>query len=345
MPRQLELQSVSVNYGDVVAAKDISFGLGAGEIGCLLGPSGCGKTTLLRAIAGFEPVSAGSISLHGELISSPSHNVPPEQRRVGMVFQDFALFPHLSIEDNVGFGLRTLARRERRRRVEELLELVGLGDFHARFPHELSGGQQQRVALARALAPEPEIILLDEPFSSLDSALRETLAVEVRALLKARNVTAVLVTHDQHEAFAMADSITLLNEGEIVQSDSAYNLYHHPRTRFAAAFIGDGALLTLTAADDKQWLPEIGLSPDSETGHPEPGALVQVLVRPEDVVYDPQSRVQLTVLRRAFRGAEFLYTLALPDGQQVQCLASSQVDVATGEALPVRFNQRHIVLL
>ena len=214
--RQLELRSVSVQYGETVAVESADLALEAGQIGCLLGPSGCGKTTLLRAIAGFEPLSAGEISLHGQQISTPSSMLPPEQRRVGMVFQDFALFPHLNVGRNVAFGLKDLAGEARQQRVEEMLELVGLAAYADRFPHELSGGQQQRVALARALAPAPEIVLLDEPFSSLDSQLREALAREVRDLLKARGVTAILVTHDQQEAFAMADQITLLHAGRIV---------------------------------------------------------------------------------------------------------------------------------
>ena len=228
MSSQIELRQVSVNYQSFTAVREVSMTLEKGQIGCLLGPSGCGKTTLLRAIAGFEPVTAGEISLHGTVISSPRLNRPPEQRRVGMVFQDFALFPHLNIERNIGFGLAGLRRGDRQRRISELLSLVDLSASAKSYPHELSGGQQQRVALARALAPNPEILLLDEPFSSLDSELREQLASEVRVLLKRSEVTAILVTHDQHEAFAMADHVTLLHNGRVAQSDTPYNLYHNP---------------------------------------------------------------------------------------------------------------------
>ena len=257
MSSQLDLSEVSVRYGDFVAANAVWLSLQAGEIGCLLGPSGCGKTTLLRAIAGFEQLASGSITLHGKLISERGFTPPPEQRRVGMVFQDFALFPHLNVQRNVGFGLHTMAREQRPGRVEEMLQLVGL-DAHAHaYPHELSGGQQQRVALARALAPNPELLLLDEPFSSLDSELREKLAAEVRTLLKASNVTTLLVTHDQHEAFAMADQITLLSSGKVAQAGSPFDLYHHPASEFVASFIGLGSILRLPEVKEPGVLAEL----------------------------------------------------------------------------------------
>ena len=344
MSAQLRLHQVSVNYGKFSAVRAVSMALDKGQIGCLLGPSGCGKTSLLRAIAGFEPVSSGEISLHGSVISTPGHSLPPEQRRVGMVFQDFALFPHLNIERNVGFGLQGLARRERRQRVAEMLELVGLADSATAFPHELSGGQQQRVALARALAPAPDILLLDEPFSSLDTELREQLAAEVRRLLKARDVTAILVTHDQHEAFAMADHITLLHNGAVAQSDTPYNLYHKPASAFVASFIGQGSLLEVTVGEDGELGDNLGVSLGLQQGQWQPGQHLQLLVRPDDLVFTPGSSLQLPVVGRAFRGAEHLYELALPDGQRVPCLAPGHVDIAEGDALPVAIQLRHVVV-
>ncbi|MEP1595297.1 MAG: ABC transporter ATP-binding protein, partial [Halieaceae bacterium] len=241
MSRQLRVDGVSVAYGDFTAVREVSLELEAGDIACLLGPSGCGKTSLLRAIAGFEPITTGCISLNNSELSTPDHTLPTEQRRVGMVFQDFALFPHLSVADNVGFGLSTLGKQARRQKVAEMLTLVGLEQYATSFPHQLSGGQQQRVALARALAPNPDLLLLDEPFSSLDSELRESLAAEVRALLKASGVTAVLVTHDQHEAFAVADHITLMKDGGVVQAGTPRSLYQTPNAPFVADFIGQGS--------------------------------------------------------------------------------------------------------
>ncbi|MBP7421619.1 MAG: ABC transporter ATP-binding protein, partial [Burkholderiaceae bacterium] len=228
------------------AVSDVSFGLRQGDIGVLIGPSGCGKTTLLRAVAGLETVAAGEISLSGKVVSSAGRTVAPEARRIGMVFQDYALFPHLDIGRNVAFGIHHLPKAERAARVAEVLELVGLGGAEARFPHELSGGQQQRVALARALAPKPQLMLLDEPFSNLDVELRERLAHEVRGILKAAQATALFVTHDQLEAFAIGDAIGVMHEGRLHQWDSAYTLYHQPATRFVADFIGHGVFTPAT---------------------------------------------------------------------------------------------------
>jgi len=221
-----------------IAVDDFSLHLARGHIGCLLGSSGCGKTTVLRAVAGFEPLQAGEIRLDGVLLSSVRTQVPSERRRVGMMFQDYALFPHLTVGANIGFGLRRQARAARRARVEEMLSLVGLDEVCNHYPHELSGGQQQRVALARALAPAPELLLLDEPFSNLDVDTRERLAFELRDILKATGHTALLVTHNQAEAFAIADRIGVMTTGaRLLQWDTPYNLQHHPADDFVADFV------------------------------------------------------------------------------------------------------------
>ncbi len=221
MSVSLSLNGVRITYEggreSHTAIDNFSLLLPAGRIGCLLGPSGCGKTTVLRAIAGFEPVRSGAILLGDVLLSSPTVHVPPEQRRVGMMFQEYALFPHLNAAQNVGFGLRRLPREERAAKVAEMLALVGLQEAGARFPHELSGGQQQRVALARALAPAPALLLLDEPFSNLDSSTRERLTAEVRDILKAAGQTAMLVTHNESEARAMADHVGVVHGGRLAR--------------------------------------------------------------------------------------------------------------------------------
>src|SRR5690606_38876439 len=224
--------------GQRQVVQDLSLALPAGHIGCLLGQSGCGKTTILRAIAGFEPVRAGQIVLDGTVISSESVQVAPEHRRVGMMFQDYALFPHLTAAENVAFGLRKLMnKRDRAARVKEMLDLVGLSATADSYPHEISGGQQQRIALARALAPSPDLLLLDEPFSNLDVDTRERLAFEVREILKSTGHTAILVTHNQAEAFAIADRIGVMSEGKIVQWDTPYNLHRHPTCDFVRDFV------------------------------------------------------------------------------------------------------------
>ena len=238
----LELDRISLAYdtpqGLRSIVEDLSLALPAGHIGCLLGQSGCGKTTILRAIAGFEPVRAGHIALDGKTISSSTTQVAPEQRHVGMMFQDYALFPHLTAAQNVAFGLRKLMNKtERAARVKEMLDLVGLSASADSYPHEMSGGQQQRVALARALAPSPDLLLLDEPFSNLDVDTRERLAFEVRDILKSTGHTAILVTHNQAEAFAIADRIGVMNNGQVMQWDTPYNLHHHPADDFVHEFI------------------------------------------------------------------------------------------------------------
>jgi iron(III) transport system ATP-binding protein len=247
MPDLLKLDHVSVSYdtpdGEVRVVKNLSLSLEKGHIGCLLGASGCGKTTVLRAIAGFEPLRSGTLFLGPTLLSSPDAQVEPEQRHVGMMFQDYALFPHLNVEQNIAFGLRRWPRQRRKHRVSELLALAGLENSGRRYPHDLSGGQQQRVALARALAPEPELLLLDEPFSNLDVDTRERLAFEVRDILKKTGHTAILVTHNQAEAFAIADRIGVMQDGVIAQWDTPYGLHHHPSSLFVADFIKREALM------------------------------------------------------------------------------------------------------
>ena len=345
MPEQvplLELRGVDQAYGSHAVIKHLSLTLARGCIACLLGPSGCGKTTVLRRIAGFEPILAGEIRLDGEVVSRPGYALPPEKRRIGMVFQDYALFPHLDAEGNVAFGLAHLRGPLRRERAREALCAVGLQDSMRRYPHELSGGQQQRVALARALASQPRLVLLDEPFSSLDVELRERLAGEVRTLLKTQAMTAIVVTHDQQEAFAIADEIGVMHGGAILQWDTPYNLYHRPAHRFVADFVGEGTFVRgRRSASGKVELHEGaghgGRLPDAAA---QP---VEVLLRPDDVVHDPDSPLRARVLKKAFRGAQILYTLRLPSGEQVLSLIPSHHDHPVGESIGVRLELDHLV--
>jgi iron(III) transport system ATP-binding protein len=349
----LTVESIRVGYPLGRAIHEIvhglSFSLVRGEIGCLLGPSGCGKTTVLRAIAGFESLIDGRIALGGRQLSAKGTTAPPETRHVGVVFQDYALFPHLSVADNIGFGLRKLSAPERSARVGRLLSLVGLAAQGRQYPHELSGGQQQRVALARALAPKPDLLLLDEPFSNLDIDLRERLAIEVRDILKELGTTAVLVTHDQHEAFAIADHIGVMQDGAIVQWDNAYNLYHRPGNRFVADFIGQGVFMPGTVDLPNQRVNiELGSLPlwqgvDVCATDEKNAQLVDVLLRDDDVIHDDASPLQAEVVRKAFRGAEFLYTLKLPSGQALLALVPSHHDHAIGEKIGIRLGADHVV--
>jgi iron(III) transport system ATP-binding protein len=339
----VELAGVRQAYGDREVVRDLSFVLSRGAIGCLLGPSGCGKTTVLRCIAGFEAISAGVIRLNGQPVSTPGSMVPPEERRIGMVFQDYALFPHLTVADNIGFGLHGTPAEARARRVAELIDAVGLGGAARRYTHELSGGQQQRVALARALAPRPDLLLLDEPFSNLDVALRERLAVEVRDIIKRTQTTAVLVTHDQNEAFNFADEVGLMRAGRIEQWDAPYDLYHRPASRYVADFIGQGVFLPGVVADQRRVQVELGLLPLNDAPAWPAGTRVDVLLRPDDVLHDDASPLQAEVLHKAFRGAEFLYTLQLAGGGRVLSLVPSHHNHAIGEKIGIRLEVDHVV--
>ncbi len=343
MAASVEVHSLEHAYGANRVVRGLDFTLAEGRIGCLLGQSGCGKTTVLRCIAGFEPVTGGTIALSGRTVSEPGHIVPPEERRIGMVFQDYALFPHLTVAGNVGFAFGRRPDAAARKRVAELLGMVGLSGAADTYPHELSGGQQQRVALARALAPEPDLLLLDEPFSNLDVDLRERLTLEVRAIIKESGTTAILVTHDQHEAFVLADDIGIMHGGRIEQWDAAYNLYHRPATRFVADFVGQGVFVRGVVAGTNTLATELG-----ELATPLPaglvkGAAVDLLLRPDDIVHDDASQWHAEVAAKAFRGADFLYTLRLSSGTQVLSLVPSHHDHALGEHIGIRLAIEHVV--
>ncbi|MGQ0510587.1 MAG: ABC transporter ATP-binding protein [Betaproteobacteria bacterium] len=343
----LRVESLEHAYDGHQSVRDLSFSLARGAIGCLLGPSGCGKTTVLRCIAGFEQPASGRILLNGTVVSSHELSLAPEKRRIGMVFQEHALFPHLTAAGNIAFAL---PRAEADARVRELAELTGLGDALKQYPHELSGGQQQRVALARALAPRPELLLLDEPFASLDTELRERLSHELRDIIKASGATAVLVTHDQQEAFAMADEIGVMREGGIVQWDSAYNLYHRPASRFVADFVGQGVFLPAKVLNPNQVEFELGVL-DGAIPHAcavgcdvcGKGCSAEVLLRPDDVIHDDAAPTQAEVTHKAFRGAEILYTLKLASGRKVLALVPSHHNHAIGERIGIRLDVDHVV--
>ena len=347
----VEVSQLRVQYASrpQPAVSDVSFGLAAGDIGVLIGPSGCGKTTLLRAIAGLERASAGEIRISGRVVGSASIHLPAEARRIGMVFQDYALFPHLDVGRNVAFGLHHLAKAERAGRVTEVLELVGLPGIERRFPHELSGGQQQRVALARAMAPKPQLLLLDEPFSNLDVDLRERLAHEIRGILKAAQATALFVTHDQLEAFAIGDFIGVMHDGRLHQWDDAYTLYHRPATRFVADFIGHGVFTRATLREvDNQVVVQTPLGDLLDVAEcPLPSAFdggeCEVLLRADDIVHDDDAPVKAQIVRKAFRGSEFLYTLKLKTGETVLAHVPSHHDHKVGEWIGIRAEVDHVV--
>lgn len=340
----VEQLCIRIDGTDILS--DVSLSLRQGEIGCLLGPSGCGKTTLLRSIAGFIAPSGGKLMLAGKTVSDHDTLVPVEKRHVGMVFQDFALFPHLTVLQNILFGLDTGTKQQKNERAQALLSLIDLSDKGGRFPHELSGGQQQRVALARALAPKPSIILLDEPFSSIDSAMREKLAFNVREILKKENATTVMVTHDQGEAYAMADKIGVMSAGKLHQWNSPYHIYHQPVDLFVAGFVGEGVFIDATAVAHNQVSTCLGqISTANNRFSPaEIGKQHQLLVRPDDVIHDDASSFQATVIRQFFRGASFIYLLELDTGEHVYAHASSHHNHNQGERIGIGIDICHVVL-
>ncbi|WP_290537781.1 MULTISPECIES: ABC transporter ATP-binding protein [Alcanivorax] len=339
----LQLENLTCGYHQQAVVKDLSLELAAGEIACLLGPSGCGKTTTLRAIAGLEPITGGSIHIQGRQVSSRSRQLPPEKRGLGMVFQEHALFPHLTVADNVAFGLRKQPREQQRLRVSECLDRVRLAGMEDRYPHELSGGQQQRVALARALAPRPALLLLDEPFASLDLDLRRALARELGDILRQESVTALLVTHDQEEAFALADRVGVMHQGQLEQWDTPYNIYHAPANRFVAEFAGYGSFLRGEVMDENTVRTSLGELTGRSNTALTPGSNVDVLLRPEDVIADERAHLALPVTRRQFTGATILYHLRVGAAETLLCQTDSHTNVVEGDALHVRLGTKHLV--
>ena len=278
---RLELLDICRDYDGRQVVRDISLRLDAGEVACLLGPSGCGKSTTLRIAAGVEEQSAGKILIDGQLISGEGVHYAPEERGIGMMFQDFALFPHLTVAQNVGFGLKG-GTKANKRSVGDLLSRVGLGNFGDRYPHELSGGEQQRVALIRALAPKPRIILMDEPFSGLDNRLRDEIRDDTLAILKDEGASVLLVTHEPDEAMRMADKIALMRRGSIVQTGAPYNIYNSPKDREAAAFFSD---INVIAGEVKGAQVDTPFGIFLAPGHPD-GTKVEIVIRPQHLKLD-----------------------------------------------------------
>ena len=353
------VKDLVVGYDDTIVVNGLSLELQQGEIGCFLGYSGCGKTTALRAIAGLEESRGGKIMLNNQRLTEQaarvSFAVAPAKRGMGMVFQDYALFGHLSVAKNIAFGLNKRSTADKKARVAEMLELVELSEHADKRPNELSGGQQQRVALARALAPKPKLLLLDEPFSNLDVVLRESLAMNVRDILKRTNTTAILVTHDQNEAFALADKVGVMHKGKLVQWATPSELYHKPVSPFVAEFVGEGAMIdgiikeghVETALGDIYRRMEVydasGQPQYCEYDYPN-GTPIKVLVRPDDIIHDDDSIQTALVVGRVFRGANYLYRLQLADGQTVLSLVASHHNHDIGTQIGILPILEHVVV-
>ncbi|MEF8774223.1 MAG: ABC transporter ATP-binding protein [Halobacteriales archaeon] len=339
----LALEGVSKTYGAETAVRDLSLSVRDGEILTLLGPSGCGKTTTLRLLAGLERPTGGRIQLDGEQVAGDGF-VPPEERDVGLVFQDFALFPHLTVAENVAFGLQDRGEAETAARVAELLDLVGLSAFGDRTPDRLSGGQRQRVALARSLAPEPSVLLLDEPFSNLDVRLRVETREEVRRILKEAGVTAVSVTHDQEEALSLGDRVAVMNEGTLAQVGEPTTVFQNPESRFVASFLGQAGFVSGYVAADRV-KTAIGplchgrLAGDVSVYR---GARVDVLVRPDDLRAAPGGEAaDGTIVHRQYSGPSFTYRVELETGDVVHCMHNHAEEFGVGDPVSVELVADH----
>ena len=346
MTPALTLKDVTLQLAGKTIVEDISFELRTGELGCLLGATGSGKTTLLRAIAGFIELQQGEIRIGDQLMSGYRTAIPPERRYCGIVFQDYNLFPHLTVNDNIAYGLKYMSQSNIRARVEKLLTMTRLLDKKNHYPHQLSGGERQRAALARSMAPSPRVILLDEPFANQDARLREQLASEVRNMLKSERIAGVLVTHEQSEAFALADRIGVLHNGRIVQWDDAYNLYHNPVNRYVAEFIGQGVMVKGRIANWSSVNTALGqirssISSTRYNIHQD----VLVFLRPDDVEFDAKSTRKAVVKKALFRGSTIHYTLETPDTlEQFYCHAPSHHVYHKGERIGYRLNAKELLL-
>ena len=337
----LSIDSLAAAHGGRRVFEGVTFDLARGGIAALLGPSGTGKTTLLRVIAGLHAPEAGRVRLRG----ADAAGLKPEKRGVGFVFQDLALFPHLDVAGNIAFGLSAWPRAERDARVADLLARTGLEGLGSRYPHELSGGQQQRVALARSLAPKPDLLLLDEPLSGLDADLRPKLRDELRALLKAEGTAALLVTHDQDEAFAFADAVGVMLDGRLAQWAPGYELYHRPASADVARFVGDGRLLPVRWLDADRVASPFGplAVPRDHAAPADAGREGLLLLRPDDVVIG-EGDTPAVVADIRFQGAESLHRLRLEDGTELSALAPSHRRFAIGERVHVRPDLAHVVV-
>lgn len=336
----LEVQNLSKQFDPdgFPAVSGVSFSLTKGEILALVGPSGCGKTTTLRLIAGFERPDSGKVILGDRIVANSQLYIPPERRNVGMVFQEHALFPHLSVYENVAFGLAGKPGDVLKQETNAMLNLVGMEKLANRYPHELSGGERQRVALARALAPRPIVVLLDEPFSNLDADLRHQIRGEVRVILKGIGATAIFVTHDQEEALFMGDRLAVFNQSQLEQIGSPETIFHNPATRFVAEFMGQTDFLPGEVVEGGI-LTEIGLLPQKV--ELPPGEKVELAVRADDIAFEPRKGGESMVLARQFKGALNIYRLRLPSGQLLHAFQPHTSIISPGTAVHVYADPGH----
>lgn len=332
----LKCEDVTKRFGSTTAVNNFSFSLEPGQIISLLGPSGCGKTTILRLISGFIALDEGLIEIGGYKVNDNSVFVPPEKRGVGIVFQDYALFPHLSVLDNITFGIKNGDKISAARRY---ISLLGLDGLELRMPGELSGGQQQRVALARALAPNPKVLLLDEPFSNLDASLRTDVREEILDILKSNEVSAIFVTHDQEEAFFVGDKVAIMNKGSLEQIGSSHDIYHNPRSKFIAKFVGTADFIQVRSESNKAFTCLGSFDLPNGVNNAEQ---LEIMIRPDDIEIDTNlKQANGSVMSSIFQGGSYIYKVAMNNGETLQCWNHHSIQIPLGSRVSVSMSPHH----
>ena len=340
---KLEIENISLNIDGNLIIDNLNLNICEQEIISIIGPSASGKSSLLRIIAGFENVNSGRVKINGVIVDDRSKVVEPQNRQVGIIFQDLALFPHLNCEDNILFGISKHTPAEKFKRLNRLSNLLDISGILKSFPHEISGGQQQRIAIARALAPKPEILLLDEPFSALDEKLKETLMSDVKKLLQEEKITTIVITHNIKEAFEISDKIAFLDNKKIIQYDTAYNLYHKPLTKEIANFCGIGSFINGKVIDANHVQTKLGQF-FGNTSQFNIGSNVKVMIRPDDIIHDDNSTQSAKVIEKSFHGSDFLYKLELSDGERVFCYTPSHHNHALNEVIGIKPVIDHLII-
>ncbi len=340
---KLEIENISLNIDGNLIIDNLNLNICEQEIISIIGPSASGKSSLLRIIAGFENVNSGRVKINGVIVDDRSKVVEPQNRQVGIIFQDLALFPHLNCEDNILFGISKHTPAEKFKRLNRLSSLLDISGILKSFPHEISGGQQQRIAIARALAPKPEILLLDEPFSALDEKLKETLMSDVKKLLQEEKITTIVITHNIKEAFEISDKIAFLDDKKIIQYDTAYNLYHKPLTKEIANFCGIGSFINGKVIDANHVQTKLGQF-FGNTSQFTIGSNVKVMIRPDDIIHDDNSTQSAKVIEKSFHGSDFLYKLELSDGERVFCYTPSHHNHALNEVIGIKPVIDHLII-
>ena len=340
---KLEIENISLNLDNDRILDNLSLTVKEEEIISIIGPSASGKSSLLRVIAGFENISSGKVKLNGQTVDDTSTIIEPQERNIGIIFQDLALFPHLSCAENITFGISELSSKEKTERLDRLEKVLDIIEISKKYPHEISGGQQQRVAIARALAPQPEILLLDEPFSALDENLKEKLLADVKILLKEEKITTIVITHNIKEAFQISDKIAFLNNKKIIQFDSAYNIYHKPLTREIANFCGIGSFINGEIIDKNHVETSLGKHFGDTTSY-EIGSSIDILIRPDDIIHDDDSTKSARVIEKNFHGSDFLYKLKLNSGENIFCYTPSHHDHGLNEVIGIKSEMDHLIL-